>query len=78
MRGYCVRFHARVGATDAGRESGAANSIGSAKPRWSMHQYWFDEALGVLRAGLGLQVAITASRFEFDVDDVLASTLPGP
>jgi hypothetical protein len=43
-----------------------------------MHGYWFGEALGELRAGIGLQVAIIAALFGLDVDDALASTLPVP
>jgi hypothetical protein len=36
------------------------------------------EALGELRAGVGLQVAVIAASYGLDVDDALASTLPAP
>jgi hypothetical protein len=43
-----------------------------------MHDYWFGEALGELRAGVGLQVANIAASFGLDVEDDLARTLPEP
>ncbi len=43
-----------------------------------MHDYWFGEALGELRVGVGLQVAIIAASYELDVEDDLARTLPNP
>ena len=43
-----------------------------------MHDYWFGEALGELRAGVGLQVAIIAAAYGLDVEDDLASVLPQP
>jgi len=78
MRCYCVRFLERVGATEERRDPGAASRHLFREPRWSMHDYWFGEALGELRAGVGLQVAIIASSFGLDVEDALASTLPAP
>lgn len=41
-----------------------------------MHDYFFGEALGELRSGVGLQVAIIAAAYGLDVDDALADTLP--
>jgi hypothetical protein len=45
-----------------------------------MHDYWFGEALGELRTGVALQVAIIAKAFGLDVDveDDLAKVLPNP
>lgn len=43
-----------------------------------MHDYRFGEALGELRAGVGLQVAIIAASYGLDVEDDLARTLPDP
>jgi len=43
-----------------------------------MHDYWFGEALGELRSGAGMQVAIIAASFGLDVEDDLARTLPEP
>ena len=46
--------------------------------RWQMHDYWFGEALGELRSGVVLQVAIIANAFGLDVEDDLANVLPMP
>ena len=43
-----------------------------------MHDYWFGEALGELRAGVGLQIAVIAAAYGLDVEDDLARVLPGP
>jgi hypothetical protein len=43
-----------------------------------MHDYWFGEALGELRAGVGLQLAIIAASYGLDIEDELARTLPEP
>ncbi len=40
-----------------------------------MHDYFFGEALGELRSGVGLQVAIISAAYGLDVD-ALADTLP--
>lgn len=78
MRRYCVRFLERVGATEDRRDPNAANRHLFRESGWAMHDYWFGEALGELRAGVGLQIAIVAASFGLDVEDALASTLPGP
>ena len=78
MRGYCVRFLERVGATEDRHDAEAANRHLLGETRWRMHDYWFGEALGELRAGVGLQVASVAASFGLDVEDDLARTLPGP
>ncbi len=41
-----------------------------------MHDYWFGEALGELRSGVGMQIAIVAAAFGLDVEDDLAQVLP--
>lgn len=78
MRGYCVRFLERVGASEDRRNADAASRHLFRETRWSMHDYWFGEALGELRSGIGLQVAIIAASFGLDVEDDLARTLPEP
>lgn len=78
MRRYCVRFLGRVGATEDRRDNHAGTRHLFREPRWSMHDYWFGEALGELRAGVGLQVAIIAASYGLDVEDDLARTLPDP
>lgn len=78
MRRYCVRFLERVGAIEDRYDPDAPRRHLFREPRWAMHDYWFGEALGELRAGVGLQVAIIAASFGLDVDDALASTLPAP
>jgi hypothetical protein len=76
MRRYCVRFLERVGASEDPRDSDGAGRHLFNEDRWRMHDYWFGEALGELRAGVGLQVAIIAASFGLDVEDDLARTLP--
>lgn len=78
MRRYCVRFLERVGATEDRRSEGAPSRHLFREPRWGMHDYWFGEALGELRAGIGLQIAIVAASYGLDVEDDLALTLPDP
>ncbi|MBN2447638.1 MAG: hypothetical protein JXO22_12970 [Phycisphaerae bacterium] len=75
MRRYCVRFLERVGAVE--QPEGAKRHL-FWEPRWGMHDYWFGEALGELRSGVGIQVAIIAASFGLDVEDDLARTLPEP
>ena len=75
MRRYCVRFLDRVGAVE--QPEGEKRHL-FREPRWHMHDYWFGEALGELRSGVGMQVAIIAASFGVDVEDELARTLPEP
>lgn len=75
MRRHCVRFLERVGATE-NRDAGGRHLF--REQRWKMHDYWFGEALGELRAGIGLQVAIVAASYGLDVEDDLARVLPEP
>lgn len=76
MRRYCVTFLDRVGAVEP-RDGGAQRHL-FRDPKWHMNDYWFGEALGELRSGVGLQVAIIAASFGMDVEDDLARTLPSP
>jgi len=78
MRRYCVKFLERVGANEDRSDAAAVRRYLFREPRWRMHDYWFGEALGELRAGIGLQVAIIAASFGLDVEDDLARTLPEP
>ncbi|WP_276321541.1 hypothetical protein [Microbacterium oleivorans] len=41
-----------------------------------MHDYFFGEALGELRAGVGLQAGIIAARYDLDIEDDLAAMIP--
>ena len=78
MRRYCVRFLDRAGATEVAGDKEAAVRRLFHHQRWQMHDYWFGEALGELRAGVGLQVALIAAAYGLDVEDDLARTLPEP
>lgn len=78
MRRYCLAFLDRVGASEASAEPDVARRHLFRERRWHMHDYWFGEALGELRAGVGLQVAIIAASFGLDVEDDLARALPDP
>lgn len=75
MRRYCTAFLTRVGATETSEGSGRHLFRES---RWQMHDYWFGQALGELRSGVGLQVAVIAASFGLDVEDDLAQVLPAP
>lgn len=77
MRRYCVRFLERVGATEDRRGPDAPSRHLFREPRWAMHD-WFGEALGELRAAVGLQIAIIASSFGLDVDDARRPSSPRP
>lgn len=77
-RRYCVRFLARVSATEDRHDDQAPRRHMFREARWAMHDYWFGEALGELRAGVGLQIAIVAAAYGLDVEDDLARTLPDP
>lgn len=46
------------------------------EPRWHMHDYFFGEALGELRSGVGLQAGLIATRYAIDMEDDLARTIP--
>lgn len=78
VRRYCVRFLDRVGATEDRHDDHGPRRHLFREPRWAMHDYWFGEALGELRSGVGLQVAIVAAAYGLDVEDDLARTLPDP
>ncbi len=77
MRRYCVKFLTRVGATED-QSDGSGRRHLFHDHRWSMHDYFFGEALGELRSAIGLQVALIAAAYGLDVEDDLASTLPDP
>lgn len=77
MRRYCIRFLERVGASED-RGDDAANRHLFHDNRWSMHDYFFGDALGELRAGIGMQVALIAAAHGLDVEDTLAQVLPDP
>lgn len=78
MRRYCLRFLDRVGANEDRHDPQAARRHLFREDRWQMHDSWFGEALGELRAGVALQIAIIAASYGLDVEDDLAATLPQP
>jgi hypothetical protein len=75
MRRYCVGFLTRVGRNE---RAGNSDRYLFSQPAYRMMDYFFGEALGELRAGVGMQVAIIAASFGLDVEDDLAQTLPAP
>lgn len=75
-RRYCVRFLERVGVTEASLPVDASSRHLFRESRWQMHDYWFGEALGELRAGVSLQIGIIAANYKIDIDDDLASIIP--
>jgi len=76
MRRYCVRFLDQVGATETRGVPGDRHLL--REREWVRHDYWFGEALGELRSGVGLPVAIIAASYGLDVEDDLARVLPVP
>lgn len=76
MRGYCTRFLERVGATEATVPRGDRDRQLFRHSHWAMHDYWFGEALGELRAGIGLQAGTIAARYRLDIEDDLAGMIP--
>lgn len=76
MRGYCVTFLERVGATEDPANPEASKRRLFRDPTWRMHDYFSVRLLGELRSGIGLQVAIIAAAYGLDVGDDLAATLP--
>lgn len=76
MRGYCNRFLTRVEATEASVPKEERDRLLFRHIHWAMHDYWFGEALGELRAGIGLQAGIIAARYKIDVEDDLAGMIP--
>lgn len=78
IRGYCVRFLHPVGATEDRRcDEGRSRHL-FREPRWSMDVYRFGEALGELRAGVGLQVANIMASYRLDAEEDLARGAPRP
>src|SRR5450756_2498063 len=65
-RRYCVRFLECVGASEDPSDDAAARRRLFRDTRWSMHDYIFGEALGELRAGVGMQVAVIAAAYGLD------------
>ena len=78
IRRYCGSFLTQVGAFEDARDPEAFGRHLYSDRRWGMNDYWFAQALGELRAGVGLQVAIIAAAYGLDVEDDLAAMLPAP
>jgi hypothetical protein len=77
-RRYCNRFLTRVGSTEASVPLGDRDRHLFNDGQWHMRDYYFGEALGELRAGVCLQVAVIAVTYDLDVEDDLANVLPDP
>lgn len=75
MRGACVTFLTRVGASEDPADSEAARRRLFQHQRWQMHDYEFGEALGELRAMVGLQLALLADGYGLDINGDLARDL---
>ena len=75
-RGYCVRFLEQVQASEMTVPKKEADRYLHHDTRWRMQDYTFGEALGELRAGVGLQVGIMAASTHLDVEDQLAAQIP--
>lgn len=78
VRRYCDAFLTQIGAFE---DLGDLESFGRhlySQARWRMGDFWFVQALGELRAGVGTQVAIIAGAYGLDVEDDLAAMLPAP
>lgn len=78
MRRYCRQFLDQVGATEPNPDSDASLRHLYQHRQWRMNDYWFGEALGALRQGVGTQVAVIAAAYGIDVEDDLARWLPPP
>lgn len=78
MRRFCVRFLERVGTVEDPADQAARQRHLFRDQRWAMHDYWFGEALGELRTGVGMQIAVIAAAHGLDVEDDLAQVLPEP
>jgi hypothetical protein len=78
MRRCCVHFFERVGANEDPCDAAVAGRHLFRENRWRMHDYWFGEALGELRSGVGLPLTIVGASFGLDIEGDLARTLPDP
>jgi hypothetical protein len=76
MTGYCRRFLDSVGLSEDRRDLDAATRRLFEEERNWMSDFRFAQALGELRAGVALQVAVVAAAYGLDVEDDLARTLP--
>jgi hypothetical protein len=75
MRGACLTFLTRVGATEDRHDPKAGKRRLYREESWRMYDYAFGEALGELRAVVGLQVAMLAEGYNLDIDGYLAHDL---
>jgi len=71
-----VHFLERVGASEDRHDDQAGRRHLVRESRWSMHDYWFGEALGELRAAVGLQAAIIAASYGLDVETTWLARFP--
>jgi hypothetical protein len=77
MRRYCILFLSKVGQLEEEPQipNGTSHRLFMDRRR-QVHDYVFGEALGELRSGMGLQIAILAAGSGVDVEESLASFLP--
>jgi len=76
MRGYCRTFLNTVGFTEDDLPPDAASRRLISRPGYGWHDWHFAQAVGELRAGVGLQTAIIAARYDLPIEDDLAAVLP--
>lgn len=77
-RRYCMSFLTRVGNTEAAVPLEHRDRHLYRDGHWHMHDYYFGQALGELRAGVCMQIATIAVAYDLDVEDELANVLPEP
>jgi hypothetical protein len=75
-RRYCLSFLTRVGSTEDDVPLEHRDRHLYRDGHWHMHDFYFGQALGELRAGVCLQVAMIAVAYDLDVEDQLADALP--
>lgn len=77
-RRYCRQFISRVGGSEADVPLDHRDRHLYRDGHWHMHDYYFGQALGELRAGVCLQIARIAVAHDLNVEDELANVLPDP
>ncbi|QCQ15457.1 DUF6650 family protein [Microbacterium sp. RG1] len=75
-RGYCRTFLTTVDFSESDLPHGSGSRLLYRRPGYSNHDWHFAQALGELRAGVGLQAAIIAARYKLPIEDSLAAVLP--
>lgn len=76
MRRYCIWFLEKVSASEASVPKEDSDRHLFHHEHWALHDYWYGESLGALRAGVGLQAGVIAANYKIDIEDDLASMIP--